>query len=694
MGELKDIAEKNRQLKKIEEAQTRTDNIFQQAQESHVQTVARATREAEKKIKQNYAMSASTSTNSDNEMENEESESDKVLDRFQEADAVKKEKHRKDNKDIDGAADNSEEIKAREEKQRKAEADSKREAESKKAQKETSDRFNKRDQHIKEHAQNTEAHKLDKIGNEQEKLNMSHSLDKMRGMDPKKVGEVANQAAKALRNESSKESGKAVAAKIEKEAAKASAGATAKAAATTAAEAPPVALIIAAIVLVILLLFWIVIVVNFLVTIMSSGGRSSNSSTTSATYEEAIIYQTLLDHYDGNTTPVLGIMCNIQHESGFKANNLENTNNYNWGISDEEFTASVNSGEITKEDFCKSTYNGMTNGYYNGYGQWVNTNGGYGFCQYTAYNKKESLYNFATEWFSEGGTGEGNSFNIADPDMQANYIVYLLENDYSYIDERLKAITGDSQDDIIEAAYIWVSLYEIPNPRYTIKSDGSPCTTYREVAEVRAQNAQEILSACENMGAVSSDFSGEIDGTYFKHEGSGPCHACAIATVAKRYNYMKGDAFWNEITPDIVTDDNQTIHDAIVANEGGGDTRTWYVDDNTGNVHAESANGWSPSTGDINIQLNGYSYTFKTVNSGITEDELISLLSSHPEGVVVYSTYGNGGYHAKVITRYDGSTFYCIDSVNSSRGVGEVPLAETSCWWDFSRVVSYKYIEE
>ena len=90
-----------------------------------------------------------------------------------------------------------------------------------------------------------------------------------------------------------------------------------------------------------------------------------------------------------------------------------------------------------------------------------------------------------------------------------------------------------------------------------------------------------------------------------------------------------------------------------------------------------------------------YPVTFHTVGSGISNDEMITLLASHPEGVVVYSRYGSNGFHAKVITRYDESNgiFYCIDTINDGyAGVGEVPLSETYGWYDFSRVESYKYI--
>ena len=43
--------------------------------------------------------------------------------------------------------------------------------------------------------------------------------------------------------------------------------------------------------------------------------------------EEKILWDMLMEHFDNNETAVLGIMCNIKEESGFKANNLEDINN-------------------------------------------------------------------------------------------------------------------------------------------------------------------------------------------------------------------------------------------------------------------------------------------------------------------------------------------------------------------------------
>lgn len=449
------------------------------------------------------------------------------------------------------------------------------------------------------------------------------------------------------------------------------------------------------------------------ILMMSTMLKSLPSITTyNATAAEVYLYHTLMDYYEDNETAVLGIMCNIDVESdGFQSNILEYINQTKWGITKETYTEAVNNGTLTKEEFCKDSWMGNTRGHVTSRG-WYNPDGGYGFCQYTSYDKKASLYEYAKAWYDSNEENEypeyefpavretmkNSSFDIGNYVMQSHYIVYLLKNDYSWISDKIK-----TAPDIETAAWYWLKYYEVP---------AHDTNDYHDEASERVKRADRISSECKNTAVTDYNFEGSsnIDKTYFKHQGSGPCHACAIATVTKRYHAMMGDPYWDDVTPYAFTEDSITIHDAIVSNEGAGDTRVWYCLDKEGNVHQTTEQGWSPSTGDITVNISGsvenggdieypgtcsYPVTFHTVGSGISNDEMITLLASHPEGVVVYSRYGSNGFHAKVITRYDESNgiFYCIDTINDGyAGVGEVPLSETYGWYDFSRVESYKYI--
>ena len=216
-------------------------------------------------------------------------------------------------------------------------------------------------------------------------------------------------------------------------------------------------------------------------SIISKIRSISTSSSTDAEYSEAeekLLWNTLMEHFDNNETAVLGIMCNIKEESQFKANNLEDINNEIWKISDSDYTKAVNKGKM-KDDFIQSKYKGKTSGYMTSHGKWHNINGGYGYCQYTAYDNKKALYEYAENWFSKDGKGRWKRFNIADPEMQASFIVYLLENDLSDIDSELR-----NAENVPDAVYIWLSKFEIP--------EGD----YYELTYSRAAYAEKIKNIC------------------------------------------------------------------------------------------------------------------------------------------------------------------------------------------------------
>ncbi|MCR5213514.1 MAG: hypothetical protein K6E10_03800 [Eubacterium sp.] len=202
------------------------------------------------------------------------------------------------------------------------------------------------------------------------------------------------------------------------------------------------------------------------------------------TNEQKRLWNTLMEYYDNNTIPVLGIMCNLRAESKFKACNLEDYNNEMWSVDDQSYTDSVNSGDISKKDFLEARTHEITNGYYNDYYQWVNVDGGYGYAQYTAYVKKEELYQYAEQWFSPGGRGEDYRFNIADPEMQAYYIIYLLKSDdFKALDNKLR-----NAPTVVDACYAWLRFYEVPYDPY--------CDNYFTLSFDRAAYADEIEQAC------------------------------------------------------------------------------------------------------------------------------------------------------------------------------------------------------
>ena len=203
------------------------------------------------------------------------------------------------------------------------------------------------------------------------------------------------------------------------------------------------------------------------------------------TTEEQLLWDLLMDHFDGNKTAVLGVMCNLNSESELHSKNLEDYNNQLWNIDDENYTEKVNRKTIDKTDFTQSRIDNISNGYYNKYNEWVNKDGGYGYAQYTSFEKKMELYQFAETWFGPGGEGEEYKFNIGDPEMQAHFIIYLLESpEYQNMDYMIR-----HSQNVVDACYYWLKTYEVPYDPY---NDG-----YYTLSFDRAAAADTIKATCD-----------------------------------------------------------------------------------------------------------------------------------------------------------------------------------------------------
>ncbi|MBO5999247.1 MAG: hypothetical protein J6P87_06130 [Lachnospiraceae bacterium] len=200
--------------------------------------------------------------------------------------------------------------------------------------------------------------------------------------------------------------------------------------------------------------------------------------------EEQNLWDVLMEYFGGNKTAVLGVMCNLNAESRFKASSLEDYNNQMWGIDDEYYTMRVNKRTIERRDFAESRWDGISTGYFNAYKEWVNRDGGYGYAQVTAYDKKDDLYKFADYWFSPGGQGEDYLFNIADPKMQAYFLISILESEqYSHMNYMIR-----HAQNVVDACYYWLKFYEIPYDPYA--------DNYYTLSFDRAAAADEIEWRC------------------------------------------------------------------------------------------------------------------------------------------------------------------------------------------------------
>lgn len=104
----------------------------------------------------------------------------------------------------------------------------------------------------------------------------------------------------------------------------------------------------------------------------------------------------------GNEYGVAGLMGNLQAESGLYPNRVQGDNPYSYFS--VEYTAKVDSGEISEYDFVNNAPNG----------------GGYGLAQWTYSARKQALY----DMYKTGYTSIGSI------ELALDYLWYELQNSY------------------------------------------------------------------------------------------------------------------------------------------------------------------------------------------------------------------------------------------------------------------------
>ena len=129
--------------------------------------------------------------------------------------------------------------------------------------------------------------------------------------------------------------------------------------------------------------------------------RSTTAPTTPTTDEAKLIWDRLCAAIQ-NPYGVAGVMGNFKAESNCRSNNLQNTYEKKLGMTDEQYTAAVDSGS---------------------YSNFVHDSAGYGLFQATYWSIKESLLNYAKE----------KGVSIGDRDMQVDWFIHAMKNEYKSI---------------------------------------------------------------------------------------------------------------------------------------------------------------------------------------------------------------------------------------------------------------------
>lgn len=115
-----------------------------------------------------------------------------------------------------------------------------------------------------------------------------------------------------------------------------------------------------------------------------------------------------------NAFGVAGLMGNIHAESGLNPKNLQNSFNKSLNMTDEQYVIAVDNGTYTN---------------------FVRDSAGYGMAQWTYWNRKQNLLNYAKTCGS----------SIGDLEMQLNFLIWELQNGYRSVWNKLLSSTSVRQ---------------------------------------------------------------------------------------------------------------------------------------------------------------------------------------------------------------------------------------------------------
>ena len=125
---------------------------------------------------------------------------------------------------------------------------------------------------------------------------------------------------------------------------------------------------------------------------------------------------------------IAGIMGNLEAESGLIPNNLQNTYNKSFGLTDSEYTEAVDKGT---------------------YDNFINDSAGYGLAQWTYYSRKQNLLNLIKQ----------RKVSVADLPTQLDFLNYEL-GQYGLIDKL------NSSKSVADASTIMLQQFEKPAGMY------------------------------------------------------------------------------------------------------------------------------------------------------------------------------------------------------------------------------------
>ena len=194
----------------------------------------------------------------------------------------------------------------------------------------------------------------------------------------------------------------------------------------------------------------------------------------------------------GNAYGAAGTMGNMLAESGLNPKNLENTGNTKLGMTDNEYTAAVDDGSYTKEQFI-----------YDGFG--------YSIVQHTYWSRKKALYEFI----------KSQNKSIGDLEAQLEFVYQELSTSYKSLLDTLK-----NAKSVAEASSAFMLKYECPYDQSVAAQNKRASygqNFYNKYATSGNKEGESAMGYKTCKKGVAVKLSTHFNSTEFDCHGSGCC---------------------------------------------------------------------------------------------------------------------------------------------------------------------------
>lgn len=208
---------------------------------------------------------------------------------------------------------------------------------------------------------------------------------------------------------------------------------------------------------------------------------------------------------------------NLDCESGLKSNNLQDTGNRKLGMSDDEFTAAVDSGMYTKEQFIYSEI-------------------GYGLAQWTWHTRLKALYEYA----------KSKNTSIGDLEMQLNFLYKELTESYPSVLNILKTATS-----VFEASNAVLLKFECPaDQSVSTQNKRAACgqSYYNKYAKNGNMESESIMGYKTTTKGKAVKLSNNFNSTEMDCHGNGCCSTTLINEKLVEYLQKIREHFGKPIT--------------------------------------------------------------------------------------------------------------------------------------------------